>query len=137
MAIFELNAGNHALGRALSNAHAINELERLGDDVPVVCSANCLQPYGQNDNGWDQGLLFLDPSQVWAQPPYYVTQMISVHNAPLRLETTVHCPAHTLDVTAKRSEDGRTTILSIVNVAADPVETRIEFVGLVPSAQRS
>jgi hypothetical protein len=53
VAVFELNAGNHALGRALSNAHALKELERLGDSVPVVCSANCLQPEGQNENGGD------------------------------------------------------------------------------------
>ena len=33
---------------------------------PVTTSANCLQPDGQNDNGWDQGLLFLNPSQVWS-----------------------------------------------------------------------
>jgi hypothetical protein len=127
VAVFELNAGNHALGRALSNAHAINELERLGDAVPVVCSANCLQPYRQNENGWDQGLLFLDPSQVWAQPPYYVTQMAAAHYAPLRLEAEVRCPDHTLDVTAKRSENDRTTIVSVVNVAPHAVETRIEF----------
>ncbi len=134
VAVFELNAGNHALRRALSNAHAINELERLGNDVPVVCSANCLQPYRQNENGWDQGLLFLDPSQIWAQPPYYVTQMVSAHYAPLRLETTVQCPSHTLDVTAKRSEDGRTMVLSVVNTAPHPVETRIQFAGYSPQA---
>ncbi|MEN6427046.1 MAG: alpha-L-arabinofuranosidase C-terminal domain-containing protein [Phycisphaerales bacterium] len=132
VAVFELNAGNHALRRALSNAHAINELERLGDDVPVVCSANCLQPYRQNENGWDQGLLFLDPSRVWAQPPYYVTQMVSAHYAPLRLETKVECPPQTLDVTAKRSEDGRTMILSVVNTAPRPIETRIEFANYSP-----
>ncbi|MEN6338299.1 MAG: alpha-L-arabinofuranosidase C-terminal domain-containing protein [Phycisphaerales bacterium] len=129
VAVFELNAGNHALRRALSNAHAINELERLGADVPVVCSANCLQPYRQNENGWDQGLLFLDPSQVWAQPPYYVTQMVSSNYLPLRLETTVQCPDQTLDVTATRSEDGGAVALSVVNIAAQPVETRIEFQG--------
>ena len=132
VAVFELNAGNHALRRALSNAHAINELERLGDDVPVVCSANCLQPYRQNENGWDQGLLFLDPSRVWAQPPYYVTQMVSAHYAPLRLETKVECPPQTLDVTAKRSEDGRTMVLSVVNIAPRPIETRIEFANYSP-----
>jgi alpha-L-arabinofuranosidase len=127
VAIFELNANNHALRRALSNAHAINELKRLGDDVPVVCSANCLQPYQQNENGWDQGLLFLDPSQVWGQPPYYVTQMMSTHYQPLCVETTVECPDRCLDVTATCSKDGRTTVLSVVNVASEPVETSIRL----------
>ncbi len=132
VAVFELNANNHALRRALSNAHAINELERLGDHVPVVCSANCLQPYRQNENGWDQGLLFLNPAQVWGQPPYYVTQMISVHYQPLCLKTSVECPDGHLDVTAKRSEDGRTVVLSVVNLASDPVETRIRFTDYSP-----
>jgi len=127
VAIFELNANNHNLGRALSNAHAINELERLGDVVPVVCSANCLQPYQQNENGWDQGLVFLNPSQVWSQPPYFVTQMVSCHYQPLRLETTAECPDRCLDVTATRSEDGRTTVLKVVNVESYPVETRIQL----------
>jgi len=132
VAIFELNAGNHALRRALSNAHAINELERLGDNVPVVCSANCLQPYQQNENGWDQGLLFLNPSQVWGQPPYYVTQMVSAYYLPLCLEATVRCPDQCLDVTAKRSQDGRTLSLSVVNMASYPVETRIQFAEYCP-----
>ena len=67
--IFEYNSGNHAMKRALSNALATNEAERIGDLLPIACAANCLQPDGQNDNGWDQGLLFLNPSKVWLQPP--------------------------------------------------------------------
>jgi alpha-L-arabinofuranosidase len=113
--------------RALSNAHAINELMRLGDAVPVVCSANCLQPYRQNENGWDQGLLFLSPSQVWAQPPYYVTQMMSAHHQPVCLETTVECPDGCLDVTATRSEDGRRLVLSVVNMESQPVQASVEL----------
>lgn len=129
VAIFELNAGNHALRRALSNAHAINESQRLGDAIPVVCSANCLQPDGQNENGWDQGLLFLNPSKVWAQPPYYVTQMVSAHHMPLCLKTSVQCPDGSLDVTAACSDDRRTVVLSVVNMASDPIETRIALPG--------
>jgi len=135
VAVFELNANNHALRRALSNAHAINELERLGDHVPVVCSANCLQPYRQNENGWDQGLLFLNPSQVWGQPPYYVTQMISAHYMPVCLKTTVECPDRCLDVTAKRSEDGRTVVLGVVNTAPDSVTTHIRFADYFPQKE--
>ena len=45
--------------------------------VPICTSANGLQPDGQNDNGWDQGLLFLNTSQVWLQPPGYAAQMFS------------------------------------------------------------
>ena len=66
-----------AAARAGATPGTLNGLERFGSRVPIVCAANCLQPDGQNDNGWDQGLLFLSPAQVWAQPSYYVTQMIS------------------------------------------------------------
>ena len=63
--VFELNANNHSQRRALANALAINAIERDGR-LPITTSANCLQPDGQNDNGWDQGLLFLNPPSVVA-----------------------------------------------------------------------
>ena len=132
MAVFEFNAGNHALKRALANACAINQLERLGDRVGVACSANCLQPYQQNDNGWNQGLLFLHPSQVWAQPPYYVTQMVSRNYLPLCVKTEVQSPGQALDVTATRSEDGKTLTVQVVNTAKVPVPGRIVLDGFVP-----
>ena len=81
VAVFELNAGNHSMKRALANALAIQAIERDGR-IAVVASANALQPDGQNDNGWNQGLLFLDPAQVWLQPPGYVTQLFARHYQP-------------------------------------------------------
>jgi alpha-L-arabinofuranosidase len=132
VAIFELNAGNHKFKRALANACAINQLERIGDRVAIACSANCLQPDKQNDNGWDQGLLFLNPSQVWAQPPYYVTQMLSRNYLPLCVKTEVQSPAAALDVTATRSDDRTTLILQVVNVADVPVPAQISLDGFTP-----
>ena len=133
VAVFELNANRHDLGRALSNAFAINQLQRLGGDrVPVVCSANCLQCQMQNDNGWDQGLLFLDPAKVWPQPPYYVTQMLSRNYLPLCVEAEVKAPAATLDVTATMSEDHKTLVLQVVNTSRRPIESRISFDGFTP-----
>jgi alpha-L-arabinofuranosidase len=132
VAVFEFNAGNHALKRALANACAINQLERLGDRVAIACSANCLQPYKQNDNGWNQGLLFLAPSQVWAQPPYYVTQMASRNYLPLCVETETTSPGNALDVTATRSEDGKALTVQVVNTAKVPLTGRIVLDGFVP-----
>jgi hypothetical protein len=86
--IFEYNAGNHSLRRALANAAATIWVERDGR-LPVVTSANCLQPDGQNDNDWNQGLLFLNPSRVWLQPPGYVTQMISRNYQPLVVNSEI------------------------------------------------
>jgi alpha-L-arabinofuranosidase len=130
--VFEFNAGNHAMKRALANACAINQLEQLGDRVAIACSANCLQPYKQNDNDWNQGLLFLSPSQVWAQPPYYVTQMVSRNYLPLCVKSEVQSPKAALDVAATRSEDGQTLIVRVVNTAKVPMPGRIVLDGFVP-----
>jgi alpha-L-arabinofuranosidase len=130
--VFEENAGNHKLRRGLAHAHAINALERRGDLVPIVCAANCLQPDRQNDNGWDQGLLFLNPSQVWGQPSYYVTQMISRNYLPKCVRADVKTPGHALDVTAKIAEDGKILQLQVVNLDSRPVKAQVDLGGFTP-----
>ncbi len=102
-------------------------------------SANCLQPDGQNDSGWDQGLLFLNPAQVWLQPPGYVTQMFS----RTRLAQVVRCQVtgvgannHSpvpVDVTATRSDDGKALVLQAVNPTDKPVPAQIHLQGFVPA----
>jgi hypothetical protein len=129
--VFEFNAGNHAHRRALANAVATHICERLG--LPVATSANGLQPDGQNDNGWDQGLLFLNPSQVWLQPPGYVTQMISRAFQPLLLKTDVAGNPENLDASGKLSEDGKTLIVELVNTAGEACDTEIELAGFKPT----
>jgi hypothetical protein len=129
--IFEFNAGNHAHRRALANAAAINRLERDGR-IPIATSANCLQPDKQNDNGWDQGLLFLNPSQVWLQPPGYVTQMISRNYVPQLVKSEVTGTAGKLDVVAKRSEDGKALVLQVVNPTDRAIASHIHVDGFVP-----
>ncbi len=133
VAVFEENSGNHLLRRGLGHAHAINVLERMGGKVPVVCAANCLQPYKQTDNGWDQGLLFLSPSQVWGQPSYYVTQMVSRNYLPKCVKSELECPDNTLDVTAKTSEDGTVLTLQVVNMVERAVPARIHITGFTPT----
>jgi alpha-L-arabinofuranosidase len=131
--VFEENSGNHTLRRGLAHAHAVGELERSGDLVPIVCAANCLQPDRQNDNGWDQGLLFLSPSQVWGQPSYYVTQMIARHHLPRCVRADVDSPGNALDVTAKVSTDGKVLQLQVVNLDARPVKTWVDLGGFTPA----
>jgi alpha-L-arabinofuranosidase len=130
--VFEFNAGNHAMKRALANACAINQLERLGDRIQIACSANCLQPYKQNDNDWNQGLLFLSPSQVWPQPPYYVTQMAARNYLPLCVKAETTSPGNALDVTATRSEDGKTLTLQVVNTGKTALPAQLKLDGFVP-----
>jgi hypothetical protein len=129
--IFELNAGNHGMRRALANALAIQAVERDGR-IPIVTSANGLQPDGQNDNGWNQGLLFLNPWEVWLQPPGYVTQMLSRTYLPRLVPCDVKGAEDRLDVSAKRSADGRTLVVQAVNPSDQAVPAVIRLVGLVP-----
>jgi hypothetical protein len=126
--VFELNANSHGLTRALANAMSINTIRR-DNRIPVVISANGLQPDGQNDNGWDQGLLFLNPSQVWLQSPGYVTQMQARNSEPNMIGAEVKASetAH-LDVTATQSEDRKIIILQVVNLG-DAESTSINLGG--------
>ncbi len=128
--VFELNANNHSQQRALANALAINAIQRDGR-LPIICSANCLQPDGQNDNSWDQGLLFLNPAQVWLQPPGYVTQMISRNFQPLAVKA--ECSIPDLDVSASKSEDEKTLVLQIVNAGDKALTLPLEITGFVPT----
>ncbi len=129
--VFEFNAGNHAQKRALANAQAILALERHGR-IPIATSANGLQPDGQNDNGWDQGLLFLNPSQVWLQPPGYVTQLLSQEYQPHRVNCSVVGAEGGLDAIATRSDDGKTLVLQVVNPMNKEVNAGIRLSGFVP-----
>jgi alpha-L-arabinofuranosidase len=110
----------------------VNQIERLGDRIGIACSANCLQPYRQNDNGWNQGLLFLSPSQVWPQPPYFVTQMISRNFMPLNVNVESRSPRHALDVAATKSADGKTLVLQVVNMDSTPISASISLPGFAP-----
>jgi hypothetical protein len=128
--VFELNALNHSQRRALANAWAINAIQRDGR-LPITCSANGLQPDGQNDNGWDQGLIFLNPSQVWLQPPGFVTQMISRNYQPL--EVKAESPDRNVVVSATRSEDGKTLVLQVVNLGEQAVALPLKISGFDPA----
>jgi 3-keto-disaccharide hydrolase/Alpha-L-arabinofuranosidase 1 domain/Alpha-L-arabinofuranosidase C-terminal domain len=130
--VFELNANNHSQRRALANAQAINAAERDGR-LPIVCSANCLQPDGQNDNGWNQGLLFLNPSQVWLQPPGYVTKMYSDNYEPEEVWSQVQDPANDLNVSAQRSQDGKTLVLKVVNLGKKVKPASLIIRGFAPN----
>jgi hypothetical protein len=133
--IFEYNAGNHSLRRALANAAATIWVERDGR-LPVVTSANCLQPDGQNDNDWNQGLLFLNPSQVWLQPPGYVTQMISRNYQPLVVKSEVENSTNKfLDVGATKSQDGKTLVLQVVNASANEVSLPLKIFGFTAATR--
>jgi alpha-L-arabinofuranosidase-like protein len=130
--VFELNAQNHSQRRALANALAIEAVERDGR-IPIVASANCLQPDGQNNNGWDQGLLFLNPSQVWLQPPGYVMQMFSHSYEASLVESQVEGPVDSLKVNVKRSKDGKKLVLGVINLGKKVTPATIVIRGYSPA----
>lgn len=134
VAVFELNSGNHSHRRAIANALAISAAARDGR-IPVMLAANCLQPDGQNDNDWNQGLLFLNPSQVWLQPPGYVTQMVSSYYQPKLVRCTAEDAGDRLDVVATISDDGRTLVLHAINPTDRYVTSQIELKGFTPRQQ--
>lgn len=129
--VFEFNSGNHTQRRALANALAIQAIERNGR-IPIAAAANCLQVDGQNDNGWDQGLLFMNSEKVWLQPPGYVTQMFSRTYLPKLVRCEVQEDTLRLDCNAKVSNDGGQLVIQVVNPTERPADTRLEIKGFVP-----
>ena len=123
-ALFEENGNIHNMQRALAHATVQNAARRMGDFMLSTCAANALEPYRQNDNGWNQGQIFFTPSQVWGMPPYYAQQMASKNHLPLRVSASV---VGNLDVTATRSEDGTTLALHIVNTGGRAANSTIQL----------
>jgi hypothetical protein len=123
--ILEENGVHHDLQRALGHAHIINTVTRLGEEVLIDCPANCLQPWQENDNFWDQGQLFFTPSQVWGMPPYYAQQMIARSYQPLCIRAVAEGASEALDLTATRSDDGRTVVVKAVSLEAQDLPVSI------------
>lgn len=129
-AIFEENGNTHNIERTLGHVTLQNAVRRMGDFVLTSCAANALQPYLQNDNGWDQGQVFFTPSQVWGMPPYYAQQMASKNHLPLLVNSEVTDKSGKLDVTATRSENGKLVVLHIANIGAESITTKLDVKGL-------
>ncbi|MEI7910816.1 MAG: family 16 glycoside hydrolase [Verrucomicrobiota bacterium] len=131
--IFEENGNLHNQQRALGHATTLNAVRRHGDFVVIDCEANGLQPWRQNDNGWDQGHVFFTPSQVWGMPPYFAQQMASANHLPLVIASNIEGNTQ-LDVTATKSEDGTTVCLHVVNLALTEATTTIKVEHFHPAA---
>jgi alpha-L-arabinofuranosidase len=135
--VLEENGGRHDLARALGHAGILNATQRHGDFVLIDCPANCLQPWKQNDNGWDQGQLFFTSGQVWGMPPYYAQQMAAAVHQPLRIHSEVESPGRDLDLTATRDEAGSSVVLKVVNAGDAPHRAAITIDGFGPVDPRA
>lgn len=127
-AILEENGNTHSLHRALSHAVVLNVVRKMDGFVQLDSPANALQPYLQNDNGWDQGQIFFNSSSVWCQPPYYAQQMAAAHHQPLLVQSA--CTNSDLHITATRNERGDVLVLHIVNPGSSPVPVEIDITGM-------
>jgi len=58
--------------------------------------------------------------------------MISSNYQPLLVRSEVRSAGDVLDVSAKRSEDGKTLVLQVVNVSDQPTTAALDLVGFVP-----
>ena len=121
-AILEENGGLHNMQRALGHATILNAVRKHGDFMLTTVPANALQPYHQNDNGWDQGQIFFTPNQVWGMPPFYAQQMAAANHLPLHVQDST---TGSLNVTATRSEDGKVLVLHVVNTDSSAQQTSI------------
>ena len=127
--IFELNANAHDMERALENAYAIGYAEQHSDIYPIVCSANCLQVDGHNDNAWDQGLVFMDNDSAWLQAPGYIPQMLRETYQPLLINTTMSPSIANVTYHGVKSEDGKTVAVKIVNRSGKEQTLRLSLDG--------
>jgi DUF1680 family protein len=135
IAVFEENGSKHGMQRALGHATNLNAIRRHNENILTSSPANALQPYQQNDNDWDQGQIFFASDQVWGMPPFYAQKMQAENHLPLLVKS--HSDG-LLDVTATRSEDGKTLVIHVVNTKADAIKTTIDlkgFEGRKPEAE--
>lgn len=136
--VLEENGGRHDMQRALGHACILNATQRHGDFVLIDCPANCLQPWQQNDNDWDQGQLFFTSDHVVPMPPFFAQQMAAANHLPCRVVSVVESPGDELDLIAARSDDGSTLVTRVVNIGKKPHRSRLvlnEFGPVAPRAE--
>ena len=126
-AIFEENGKDHGLRRALAHARILEAVREQGDFLLTSCPANALQPYRQNDNGWDQGQVFFTTDKVWLQPCGWAQRMASDAHRDILVESSVAGGA--LTVSATRDREGRSVVLHVVNSEATPQAVDIDLCG--------
>ncbi|CAK0843448.1 unnamed protein product [Prorocentrum cordatum] len=86
LAVFEENAALHDVGRGLNRARYAATYARLRGRFALATAANGLQVFGLNDNGWDQGAVFLAPDRAWLSPFGHADRMVAAASLPLLLD---------------------------------------------------
>jgi hypothetical protein len=130
-AVLEENGGRHDVQRGLGHARNANRLRCLGDFVRIETAANGFQVLGRNDNGWDQGALFITQNSTYLSPHGMVNIPLSSLNetgaAIVPVESTG--PPPSLDIIAIVSADGHFIKISAVNVGSLEIVSNISLLG--------
>jgi hypothetical protein len=103
--VWETNTARHDFSRVLAEGVDLNDLQRAGqhDDARVDSRVEsfCMEKSGHDPcldtrHGFcgDQGAIFFAPNATWAQPPFWVHQMIA------------HAPGQDLVVDAQVDDEG-------------------------------
>ena len=113
LTLYNANGYTHDMARALAHATMLCIVRRTNGFVPMDSPANALQPYMQNDNGWDQGQIFFDTEKTWMQPPYYAQQMAATYHQPLLVSARIS--GNNFDASVTKNEAGDTLVIHAVN----------------------
>ena len=89
--------------------------------------ANALQPYKQNDNGWDQGQIFYTPDKVWFQPCGWAQQMASANHRDIL--TAGKTDDADVTVSATRDREGKSVVLHLCNSSDGAKPLAFDFAG--------
>ena len=129
IAVFEENSYIHSMKRALAHVTNLEAMREIGGELLTSCPANALQPYMQNDNGWDQGQIFFTPDRVWLQPCGWAQQMASASHRDLLVGSRVEGSTN-VTVSATRDRESRSAVLHLVNLEGRPRPVAFSFTGL-------
>ena len=124
IAVFEENAMNHDLSRALATAVTAMAVREMGSEVYTCCGANALQAYLNNDNWWNQGQIYFTPDKVWFQTYAWAKQMGAKYHQPLLVAGKSDDKA--VLVSPTMAKDGKTIVLNLVNDSAEAKPIRLK-----------
>ena len=124
-AVFEENGPRHDMSRALCHALMLEEVRAAGKDVLTSCPANAFQVWKQNDNGWDQGNVFMTPDKVWLAPCAWAQRMASDGHRELLVASS--CDDKDVHVSATRDRAGESPVLHFVNLSGEKKSLSLAF----------
>lgn len=124
MVVFEENGYTHNLQRALVHARMHVAGSYFGGFLLMDTAANGLQVFGQNDNGWDQGQVFMTPDKAWLSPFGWSQSMLSTHAHEFKRPLPVSEVPKGLDIGAYLSDEGGIG-LRVVNWSPSPMNLTV------------